>query len=117
MAKVKGIVLALLTMWFVWVMVSTVDVCVHNGNPNYEYSRANFYEVLLAIDAQIKSPTETKAVLVVDCTKYANGYEVVVRDLDGNDWAYIDSDYVCPNEVIEVVFDGENRIVDVKEGE
>lgn len=115
MAKVKGIVLMLLTLWALWVMVSTLDVCIHNGNPNYEYSRANFYEVLLAIDAQIKSPTETKVVLVVDCEydKATGWYEVTVRDLDGNDWAYYDDEQQAVNDILTVTY-REMEIIEVR---
>lgn len=101
--------------FLVWVLVSIVDIDVHNGNPNHEYSKANF--VVLMCNIAPKAQIKEEVCLVVDCTQYANGYEVCVRDLNGNEWAYMDSNYVCPNELIEVFFDGENRIVDVKEGE
>ena len=99
-------------VWMLWVLVSIVDIDVHNGNPNHHYSKANF--VVLMCNIAPKAQIKEEVCLVVNCTQYANGYEIVVRDLDGNEWAYMDSNYVRPNELIEVVFDGENRIVDAK---
>lgn len=110
----KQIVGVLLVAWMLWVLVSTIDINIHNGDSNHHYSATNFYEVLLAVDAQIKPPTTTEVVLVVDCSPTEDGlYEVIVRDTDGNDWAYYDDTPQSIHDILTVTF-REKEIVDVK---
>ena len=111
----KKIVDVLLVVFLLWVLVSTIDIDIHNENPNHHYSVANFYEVLLTVDAQIKpSPTTTEVVLVVECSSTEDGlYEVVVRDTDGNDWVYYDDTPQSIHDILAITF-REKEIVDVK---
>lgn len=76
--NIVGIILLL------WVVISTMEVIIHNGNENYEYSKANLWVLMT------ESTTET--VTVVECTPQGNYYEVTVEDSKGNLWAYYDDE-------------------------
>lgn len=99
--------------FMLWIVASIVDIQIHNGNPNHEYSRANAIVLLTELGEHISPKVETKCCLVTDCV-YRNGnglWEVVCQDIDGNEWAYwsdnpIKEDklvqiYICRGEIID----------------
>lgn len=59
--------------------------------------------------------TETQSVVAINCTYKANEncYEVTIRDRNGNDWAYYDSEYVPKETKLEAIMT-DGRIVDVR---
>lgn len=83
-AKIKVALYAICVILLAWIIVSTMEVMLYNGNENYEYSKANLYVVLT-------SESET-TVTVVECVAVDNYYEVTVEDSKGNLWSYYDSE-------------------------
>ena len=116
----------------VWMITSTINVVAHNGNPNYEYNRANFWvatveepttETPTTEEPTTEAPTteatteeeiETNEirVKVVDCVESYGDYEVTVEDSEGNLWAYYDSEWLPNGYVLRATFNGD-EIVDV----
>lgn len=76
--NVVGIILLL------WVVISTMEVMIYNGNENYEYSKGNLWVIMT-------SESET-TVTVVECIPEGNYYEITVEDSKGNLWAYYDDE-------------------------
>lgn len=65
------------------------------------------------LEEEIK--TETKTVVAINCTYKANEncYEVTIRDQNGNDWCYYDTDYIPKGTEMEALFTS-GRVVDVE---
>lgn len=66
--------------------------------------------------AEEKIKTETVTVVAINCTYKANEncYEVTIRDQNGNDWAYYDTEYVPKGTEMNAIFT-DGRVVDVSE--
>lgn len=62
-----------------------------------------------------KIKTETRVTVAINCTYEANEncYEVTIRDQNGNDWCYYDTDYVEKGTEINAIFT-DGRVVDVE---
>lgn len=110
---VSNFLIAVCIGFVLWIVVSIVDVQIHNGNPNHEYSEANAIVLLTELGEMCSPKVETKCCLVTDCV-YRNGnglWEVVCCDTDGNEWAYWSDNpikvsdivqiYICRGEIID----------------
>lgn len=67
-----------------WIMASTTEIMIHNGNESYEYSKMNCWVILCG--------HATETVTVVECNAVGNYYEITVEDSKGNLWAYYDDE-------------------------
>ena len=90
MAKAKGLAYGICAAIMLWVIISIVDVQIHNSDSSYEYSKANAIQLLIELGEYTSPKVKIKHTRVVDCDycKVNGLYEVVCRDTDGNDWAY-----------------------------
>jgi len=108
----KKLVCGVAYAFLLWGVLSTVDVAIHNSDADYTYSKANLYEVLDRFAPTIT--TYEQPCLVVSCEMGKDGlFEVVVRDINGNEYAYWDDNKQEPNDILDVVFaidDGALRI-------
>lgn len=123
MAKVREIIFgcAVATV-LVWIGASTAEVYVHDTETNYEYCKANYW--VMATETVTEEPTteiamtevrETRIVsdcVVIDCETKGDYYEVVIREPNGNEWAYYDDRYLPNGYLLKTHFNG-NEIVDV----
>lgn len=66
-----------------------------------------------SLEGKIKS--ETKLVVAINCTYKANEncYEVTIRDSNGNDWCYYDTDYVEKGTEMNAIFT-DGRVMDIE---
>ena len=86
MEKAKQVFCILCLILFTWIILSTLEIGFHNTDENYQYSKANCFEIIL-------NHAENGTVTVVDCQKEFNYYIVTVEDSKGNLWSYYDYDY------------------------
>lgn len=126
MAKAKEIIFgcAVATV-LVWIGVSTVEVCVHNTETDYDYSKGNYWTMVTEtiteestteiVTETLTTETETRTVsdcVVIDCETKGDYYEVVIREPNGNEWAYYDDSYLPNGYLLRAHFNG-NEVVDV----
>ena len=97
-----GVVIAML----VWVVLSTMEVQLHNLDTDYVYNKANIWAILTTKETEMK---------VVDCEidKATDTFEVTLEDIKGERYAYFDTDFQYNGWIKEVKLQGKN-IVDVK---
>ena len=129
MAKAREIIFGCtVATVLVWIGASTAEVYVHDTETNYEYSKANYWvmvtetvteepttEIAMTEVREMTTETETRIVsdcVVIDCETKGDYYEVVIREPNGNEWAYYDDCYLSNGCLLRVQFDG-NEIVDV----
>lgn len=101
--------------FLVWVLMSIVDIDVHNGDSNHEYSEANAIVLLTELGEMCSPKVETKCCLVTDCV-YRNGnglWEVVCCDTDGNEWAYWSDNPIKENKLVQIYI-CRGEIIDAK---
>lgn len=99
---IYGIVIAML----VWVVLSTMEVQIHNLDVDYVYSKANIWAILTTTETEMK---------VVDCEidKPTDTWLVTVEDIKGNQYSYYDSDFQYNGWIKTVKLQGK-IIIDVK---
>lgn len=97
-----GVVIAMLT----WVVLSTMEVQLHNLDVDYVYSKANIWAILTTTETEMK---------VVNCevVKETDEFEVTLEDIKGEQYAYYDSEYQYNGWIKEVKMQGK-QIVDVE---
>ena len=99
---VYGIAIAILT----WVVLSTMEVQLHNLDTNYVYNKANIWAILTTTETQMK---------VVNCEidKSTDTFLVTVEDIKGNQYDYYDTDYQYNSWIKTIKLQG-NIIVDAR---
>lgn len=100
--KIKYVGYGICVAFIVWIALSTIEVWSHNLEKDYEYNKANVW---------VLTTTHTTDMVVVDCQgNYDDTYEVTVKDIEGNLWAYYDD---CPKEtgdILSITMSGEQII-------
>lgn len=99
---VYGIAIAML----IWIVVSTLEVQMHNLDVNYVYNKANIWAILTTTETEMK---------VVDCevVKETDEFEVTLEDIKGEQYAYYDSEYQYNGWIKSVKMQGKT-IIDVE---
>lgn len=89
-----------------WLIVSTVEVWVHNATETeITYSKANVW---------VQVSSHTTDMKVVDCQGYfTDDYKVTVEDINGNQWAYIDTEPKELGTVLSITMSGD-EIIDAR---
>lgn len=89
-----------------WIVVSTIEVQIHNLDVDYVYSKANIWAILTTTETEMK---------VVDCEidKPTDTWLVTVEDIKGNQYSYYDSDFQYNGWIKTVKLQGK-IIIDVK---
>ena len=95
---------ALIIIWFV---LSIFEVQTHNLDHGYQYNKAN---AIVLITTQ----TETMTVVGCEVDKPTDSFLVTVRDSNGNEWDYYDTEYQYNGHELNVTM--RNReIIDLSE--
>lgn len=93
-----GVIIAILT----WVVLSTMEVQVHNLDVDYVYNKANLWVLISA---------HTTDMIVRDCQGVpSDDYEVTVEDIEGNLYAYIDTEPREIGSVLRITMSGDEII-------
>jgi hypothetical protein len=88
-----------------WVAVSTLEVQMHNLDSNYVYNKGNLWVLISA---------HTTDMIVRDCQGViTDDFEVTVEDIEGNLYAYIDTEPREIGSVIRVTMSG-SKIINAK---
>lgn len=97
-----GIAIAML----VWVVLSTMEVQLHNLDVDYVYSKANIWAIITTTEVQMK---------VVNCEviKETDEFEVTLEDIKGEQYAYYDSEFQYNGWIKTVKLQGK-AIIDVE---
>lgn len=84
--KIKYIIATVGIIFFLWIILSTLEIGFHNTDDNYHYSKLNCFEILAKHE-------KLEIVTVISCKREMNYYIVTVKDSKGNLYEYYDGDY------------------------
>lgn len=100
----KGkIVYVICTIIILWFVASTVEVWIHNTKATETaYSKANVW---------VQISAHTTDMRVVDCHGNPDdSYTVTVEDINGNRWAYIDTEPKETKTILSITMSGDEII-------
>lgn len=108
MSRREIIIYGVCAVLILWILTSTMEVQMHSLEYGYIYNKANLWAILTS---------ETKEMKVTECTKINDAMEIVVEDIEGNQYAYYDTEAREIGTILNVKFQG-NAIVEaeIKQG-
>lgn len=109
--KTEIIIYTICTVALLWLILSWIDICIHNGNHNPKYGKWN---ILVWV---METETENNSCTVVACEPTNGNYRITIEDAKGNLWAYYDGDTREIGESIEPIWsENGNEIIGINGG-